>query len=143
METHNGRTHRPSLDSGDHRDAITDLIDHLQRGHDTGDADTYDGLFAGDILWGSPKGQVLQGFAPLNAIHRTQLTGAPASPASVFELAQASAPTDDVVIAQIRRRAVNGAFSEMAMYVLVRRDDRWWLAGGQNTPITDVLPAVD
>jgi hypothetical protein len=26
-------------------------------------------------------------------------------------------------------------FSEMAMYVLVRRDRRWWLAAGQNTPI--------
>ncbi|WP_238981380.1 hypothetical protein [Williamsia herbipolensis] len=47
------------------------------------------------------------------------------------------------MIAQIRRRAINGAFSEMAMYVLVRRDGMWWLAAGQNTPITDVLPAVD
>ncbi|MGJ0118188.1 SgcJ/EcaC family oxidoreductase [Williamsia sp. MIQD14] len=143
MDHDNDRPHRPSLDTGDHRDAIADLIDHLQRGHDTGDADAYDGMFADDILWGSPKGQALQGFAPLTAIHHTQLTGTPASPASKFELAQASAPTDDVVIAQIRRRARNGAFSEMAMYVLVRQDDRWWLAAGQNTPITDVLPAVD
>ena len=143
MDIDNDRTLRPTLDSGEHRDAIADLIDHLQRGHDTGDADTYDGVFVGDVLWGSPKGRVLQGFASLNAIHRTQLTGTPASPASVFELAQASAPTDDVVIAQIHRRAINGAFSEMAMYVLVRRDGMWWLAAGQNTPITDVLPALD
>ncbi|MGU3291709.1 SgcJ/EcaC family oxidoreductase [Williamsia sp. M5A3_1d] len=143
MDIDNDRAHRPTLDTGAHRDAIAHLVDHLQRGHDTGDADTYDLSFAGDILWGSPKGQVLQGFAALNAIHHTQLTGTPASPASVFELAQASAVTDDVVIAQIRRRAKNGAFSEMAMYVLVRRDDRWWVAAGQNTPITDVLPAVD
>jgi hypothetical protein len=28
-----------------------------------------------------------------------------------------------------------GAFSEMALYVLVRRNDTWWLAAGQNTPV--------
>lgn len=30
---------------------------------------------------------------------------------------------------------VTGAFSEMALYVLVRRDQTWWLAAGQNTPL--------
>jgi hypothetical protein len=56
--------------------------------------------------------------------------------------------SDDVVIAHIARVAVgpNGnplpptddrdqPFSEMAMYVLVRRNGQRWLAAGQNTPI--------
>ncbi|WP_299570277.1 DUF4440 domain-containing protein [uncultured Williamsia sp.] len=134
---------RPTLDRGDHRDAVTHLVDHLQRGLDAADADTYDRTFADDILWGSPKGQVLQGFAPLNAIHRAQLgSSTPVAPASAFEVAQASSPTDDVVIAQIRRRAIDGGFSEMAMYVLVRHDGRWWVAAGQNTPLTDTLPTT-
>ncbi len=46
-------------------------------------------------------------------------------------------------MAQIRRTAQNGGFSEPAMYVLVRRQDRWWLAAAQNTPVTDSLPAAD
>jgi hypothetical protein len=56
------------------------------------------------------------------------------------------APTPDVAIAHVRRVAMDAdgqpipvddgsVFSEMAMYVLVRRDRRWWLAAGQNTPI--------
>lgn len=143
MDTDDDRSPRPTLDTGHHRDAVAELLDHLQRGLDTADADTYDLTFADDILWGSPKGQVLQGFGALNAIHHAQLSGsAPVAPASKFEVAQASSPTDDVVIAQIRRRAIDGGFSEMAMYVLVRRDGRWWVAGGQNTPITDRLPTA-
>jgi hypothetical protein len=54
---------------------------------------------------------------------------------------------DDVVIAHIARIApgpdghplppsdATKPFSELAMYVLVRREGKWWLAAGQNTPI--------
>jgi hypothetical protein len=28
-----------------------------------------------------------------------------------------------------------GPFSEMALYVLVKRNGTWWLAAGQNTPV--------
>jgi hypothetical protein len=53
-----------------------------------------------------------------------------------------------VAVAQVRRVAlgpngqpiepsddVTGSFSEMALYVLVRRAGVWWLTAGQNTPI--------
>jgi hypothetical protein len=35
-------------------------------------------------------------------------------------------------------------FSEMAMFVLVRRNDGWWLATGRNTPVRlgGALPAT-
>jgi hypothetical protein len=56
------------------------------------------------------------------------------------------APAPDVALAQVRRVALDAdgeqtpiddvsAFSELAMYILVRRDGRRWLAAGQNTPI--------
>jgi hypothetical protein len=52
-----------------------------------------------------------------------------------------------VAVAHVRRVALDArgnpavegdddaGFSEMALYVLVRRGAAWWLAAGQNTPI--------
>ena len=41
-----------------------------------------------------------------------------------------------VPVAHIRRRARHeGGFSEMALYVLAKRDGEWWLAAAQNTAV--------
>jgi uncharacterized protein (TIGR02246 family) len=143
-EAHGG-TARPSLhrtaDAADLDAAVRQLVQHLQGGADGGDADVYDGMFAADVLWGSPYGAVLAGYDQLNAIHH-RLMAASAAPRSRFEAVQAVAPAPGVVVAHIRRQALSdrgtedpAGFSEMAMYVIVRRDGRWWLAGGQNTPL--------
>jgi hypothetical protein len=92
--------HRPS---GGARVAVQHLIDTLQRGFDTGDADIYDGMFAGDLLWGTPKGLVLAGYDVLNPIHQRMMGGRPVKPESRFELAQLLEPAEGVVVAQIRR----------------------------------------
>jgi hypothetical protein len=135
---------RPALNRSDvdTDTAVDALLRSLQCGYDTGQADVYDALFAADILWGTPKGQVVRGFTDLNAIHRLMMGDAPVAPPSRFETVETNSPAPGVVVAQIRRRADDGGFSEMAMYVLVETDGRWWVAGGQNTPVTDVLPAV-
>ncbi|CRZ14309.1 nuclear transport factor 2 family protein [Mycolicibacterium neworleansense] len=122
--------------------AVRDLIDHLQRGGDTGDADVYDSMFAADILWGTPKGMVLKDYSNLNPIHRRMMSGPPVVPASRFELAQVTCPAPGLVVAQIRRSALDGGFSEMAMYVLVQHGDKWWVAAAQNTPVVDALPPI-
>lgn len=138
---------RPTLNqpaaADDAEDAVRHLIERLQAGLDHSDADRYDSMFAADLLWGSPYGAVLAGYEQLNAIHRRLMRNPTVSP-SRYEVVQTLAPAPDVVIAHVRRQsrpaapdAGPGGFSEMAMYVLVRRDGRWWLAGGQNTVIAD------
>lgn len=140
----NEQPERPVLDSEvSSAEAIDDLIDHLQRGYDTGDADLFDQPFAANILWGTPKGAVVKGFSELNRIHRTMMTGSPFQPPSRFELEQFVTPAPGVIVAHIRRRALNDGFSEMALYVLVKHDGQWWLAAGQNTPISDQLPPIN
>jgi hypothetical protein len=66
-------------------------------------------------------------------------------PASRFEVVSVLAPAPGVVVTHIRRQALTaGGFSEMALYVLVEREGRWWLAAAQNTPIRqpDGAPAT-
>ncbi|GAA0463620.1 hypothetical protein Aca07nite_59760 [Actinoplanes capillaceus] len=147
-------TQRVVLDDSTSRATATkvaaDLAAQLQRGGDALDADVYDAWFAADILWGSPYGATLAGFEGLNAIHHRLMSQSapltePPAPASRFEVVSVLAPAPGVVVAHIRRQAlaVDG-FSEMALYVLIEREGRWWLAAAQNTPVrrTDsTLPA--
>ena len=128
------------------KDAANRLAAELQLGAESLDADLYDQSFADDVLWGSPYGATLTGFAPLDAIHR-RLMEAPrnaadpdappqAAPPSRFEVVAVLAPAPGVAVAQIRRQATaRNGFSEMALYALVERQGRWWLAAGQNAPI--------
>jgi tRNA pseudouridine-54 N-methylase len=68
------------------------------------------------------------------------MRGKAVTPASRFEIVQTTSPAPGVVVTQIRRRELNGEFSEMAMYVLAKRGGQWGVAGAQNTPVSDVLP---
>jgi len=65
-----------------------------------------------------------------------------------YQVRHVLALSDDVIVAHIARLgSLPGGpplpasfdpeqpFSEMAMYVLVRRNGQWWLAAGQNTPM--------
>jgi uncharacterized protein (TIGR02246 family) len=145
-------TQRPTLTSPDWlqeaRNAVDAFVAGLQAGIDDTDAQIFNADFADDVMWGSPYGATVVGYDALHAIHRAMhergvtVTG----PASRYQTVHVMAPTPDVAIAHVRRVALDArgeqipiddaaVFSEMAMYVLVRRDGKWWLAAGQNTPI--------
>ena len=130
------------------RDAVDGFVAGLQAGVDSADAQTYNADFAEDVMWGSPYGATVIGYDTLHSIHRGMFERgvAVAGPSSRYQIEHVMAPTPDVAIAQVRRVAMDAdgqpipiddasVFSEMAMYVLVRRDRRWWLVAGQNTPI--------
>ncbi len=149
-----GVSERPALAAGgvgadEARAAVDALVAELQAGLDTRDADVYNRHFATDVLWGSPFGAVLQGYERLHQIHVRLNAEQRGGPASRYEVAAVLSPAPDVVVTQVRRVALgpdgapvpprppgdgaSGAFSEMALYVLVRRSRQWWLAAGQNT----------
>lgn len=130
--------------------AVDRLVAELQDGLDSGDADIYNRHFADDVIWGSPYGAVVAGYEDLHAIHALFHAQAerPGGPSSRYEVVQVTAPAPGVALAHVRRVALDpagrpveptadptAAFSEMALYVLVRRGRTWWLAAGQNTVV--------
>lgn len=143
----------PALDLGDGAtieatEAASALAAELQAGWDARDADVSNQHFAADIVWGSPFGATVHDYDELHAIHERLKKERRGGPASRYELVRVVAPAPGVAVAQIRRTALGadgepleptadltGSFSEMALYVLVRRGGTWWLAAGQNTPV--------
>jgi PPOX class F420-dependent enzyme/OxyR family protein/uncharacterized protein (TIGR02246 family) len=153
-----GQQDRPTLDLGDGAataaaGAVQALVAELRAGSETRDADVSNRHFAADIVWGSPFGATVHGYDELHAIHVWLKKIQRGGERSRFEVVKVLAPAPGVAVAQVRRTALDDAgrevepsadltkaFSEMALYVLVRRDSTWWLAAGQNTP---VLPPPD
>jgi uncharacterized protein (TIGR02246 family) len=131
---------RPVITDPAHYDdahrAVRALVAELQAGWDSHDAAVADRHMSADIAWGSPYGKTVHDFDTLYAIHQRLKRENVGGAQSRYEIDRVVPITADVVVAHVARRALDeSGFSEMAMYVLVRRDDTWWLAAGQNTPI--------
>jgi len=129
-------------------EAVARLVEELQAGWDQHDAEISNQHFAADVMWGSPFGATVQDYKELHAIHLRLKEQRKGGPSSRFEIMRVLAPAPGIAVAQVRRLALDpqgqpiepsddltGSFSEMALYVLVRRGGVWWLAAGQNTPI--------
>jgi uncharacterized protein (TIGR02246 family) len=127
--------------------AVDEFAAGLQAGLDQRDADVLNRQFAGDVVWGTPFGALVDGYDRLHPIHE-RFQRSDTRPAARYAIRHVMAVSDDVVVAHIARLVLgpDGSplaptadlgqpFSELAMYVLVRRNGRWWLAAGQHTPM--------
>jgi uncharacterized protein (TIGR02246 family) len=143
---------RPTLTSveaqPDADTAIAAFVSELQQGWDQHDACISNRHFAADVAWGSPYGATVNGYDQLHAIHTRLKQQGTGGATSRYDIKRAFAVSDDVIVAHVARYALDaeghpiesssdtsGAFSEMALYILVRRERTWWLAAGQNTQI--------
>ena len=127
--------------------AVAAFVAELQAAIDAMDADRFNQAFAQDVVWGSPFGAIVAGYDEIHAIHSTMFAGArdrPRGAGSRYAVELARLVADDVAFAFVRRIGLGesgepqpgraDAFDELALFVLVRRDDEWWLAAGLHTP---------
>ncbi len=150
---------RPHLgvELAESHDVIDAFVAGLQADHDHHDADTLNQQFATDVAWGSPYGALICGYDQLHPIHQRLRRDDGAARTARYEVRHILPVTDDVIVAHVARVALDAdgnplppiadpdtPFSEMAMFVLVRRNGGWWLAAGQNTPIRSggAVPAI-
>lgn len=135
---------RPRLASDLDRTPVERLVADFEAGFNDRDADRFDALLADDVLWGSPFGAVVDGWAPLHDIHARQMPALPSHARSRYELEHVRFPAENVAVAFVRRHNTEPAdaaeaqapeaFDELALLVLVERDGDWWLAAGQHVP---------
>jgi uncharacterized protein (TIGR02246 family) len=136
---------RPTLNANDTAmkeasDAVARFVAELQAGWDQHDADISDRHLAADIVWGSPFGATVHGYEKVHAIHVKLKEQSKGGLSSRFEVERVLVPAPGVAVAHVRRVAlepnglpvepssdVSGPFSEIALYVLVRRDGTWCL----------------
>jgi len=127
---------------------VADLVEELQAGWDLHGADITNRHFANDIRVGSAGGATLQGYEQLHTIcvrlkqqarggvcRATRSSRYLPRPRTSPSHRSGESPSTCVGRPLEPASDVTGAFSEMALYVLVCRDRTWWLAAGQNTLI--------
>ena len=124
---------------------IKNFIAELQEAIDSGDAILFNKRFASDVLWGSPFAAIAVGYEQIHGIHARMFSSVTAMKgAAKFELEYARFLTDEVAIAYVRRisqlndstqnKETPGSFDELALFVLVKKNDDWWLAAAQHVP---------
>ena len=124
---------------------IRTLLDSLAASRS---AEQFNSAFACDVLWGSPRGGFLDSFGAVHSVHKGffDREGGPTS--SRFSLQQIRFCRRDVAVAQVLRHTLDGSsrvvpdtsdpsafVHEAVLLVFVRKDGKWWLAAGQNTPV--------
>lgn len=136
---------RPTVYKAGDIGPIENFITELQKAIDEGDANLFNKRFASDIIWGSPFAAIASGYEQIHGIHTKMFSSVVAvKGAAKFELEHARFLTEDVAIAYVRRisqidqqsrnEEKPGGFDELALFVLTKKNDEWWLAAAQHVP---------
>jgi hypothetical protein len=125
-----------------HGEPLFRPVSVLERAVNTSDGDLFDSVLSEDVIWGSPKGQIVLGLDQLNPIHRRVAANSrQCGYSSRFTLEAVGFIGADIGWASVRRTALDAhglpldpsqagdsIVQEVALYVLVRRGGQWRIA---------------
>lgn len=120
--------------------AIRELVDDVETGYNTNDAELMVSGFIANAAAGNAVGAIISGYDTLLDSARSGLAGFLADEYVRYAVTDIVFLRPDIAIAHKTARAVT-AHGELidrdpamvALYVLVREDERWWVAARQNT----------
>lgn len=119
--------------------AITEVIRDVEDGFNSNDPDLLTAHVAEDAVVVNARGALLRGRAAVDEANRAGLAGPLREATAHYRVSDVAAVAPGVVVAQksawsTSQAADAGATPEMlALYVLVQRDERWWIVRRQNT----------
>ena len=119
--------------------AIHRVVQDVEDGFNRNDPDLLTAHVAEDAVVVDARGAVLRGRAAVHEANRAGLRGALRAATAHYRLSDVAAVAPGVAVAHksawstAGAAAAGGAPEMNALYVLVQRDGRWWIARRQNT----------
>jgi uncharacterized protein (TIGR02246 family) len=129
----------PSYNSPSDPEEINQFIAALEDALNNHDADAYNRYFTHDISWGGPNGVLLQGLEPLHAVHKDFLEGSLRNSMFRYTVHNVKRLTPDTAYAHVQLVRTNAnaevESDELCLYVLIRKQEAWWVCAGHNTRV--------
>ncbi|MBL1409942.1 YybH family protein [Sphingobacterium faecale] len=136
---------RPNIFKSHDTSEIETFISELQEAIENGNVALFNQRFAQDILWGSPFAAIANGYDQIHSIHKQMFSSVtPVKGAAKYEAENIRFVSEQVAIAYVRRiskipnisnqNIKPGSFDELALFVLVKENEQWWLAAAQHVP---------
>jgi len=108
--------------------------------HNQHDADAVDRHFTLDATWVSVAGHRLPGWKQINDMHKLVYEGLLKDSYARYDVVNISFVRPDVAITHIRQHhatsdgmIIEGGQGSLAVYVMVKENETWMVAAGQNT----------
>ncbi|MET8678601.1 SgcJ/EcaC family oxidoreductase [Streptomyces sp. NPDC004647] len=117
---------------------IEEIFSELESAFADHDAARFDARFTADVVFTAVNGTRFVGWEELHTYHRERLVGHAEGIKTWYEIENITFPTPEVAVVVFRQPIViaDHKRSNVGTWVLVKKDESWWIAAGQNTGVT-------